>query len=395
MKILLIVDQFDNGNNGTTMTAQRLFDGLKELGHEVRVVSTGERSKDKYVVKEYHLIPVVNHIVSRQGMTFAKPDENVLRRAIGWADLVHFILPFHLASRGLKIAKELGVPHTAAFHLQPENITYTLGMGTSSGVNRKLYQFFYDYFYHEFTHIHCPSRFIANELEKNGYKAKLHVISNGVDPDFVYEKKEKPAIFEGRFVILMVGRYSNEKRQDILLEAAARSRYCDRIQVILAGQGLNQHKYERLGKKLKYPPVLKFYSHEELLDVLAWSDLYVHAADAEIEAISCLEAIARGLVPVIANSSKSATPQFALDERSLFEAGNSEDLAGKIDYWIEQEEERRRMERVYSEHALQYNLMSCVRKMEAMFCEAIQEEKAGNSRICGQERQEKAIEEQG
>ena len=97
MKILLIVDQFDNGNNGTTMTAQRLFDGLKELGHEVRVVSTGERSKDKYVVKEYHLIPVVNHIVSRQGMTFAKPDENVLRRAIGWADLVHFILPFHLS----------------------------------------------------------------------------------------------------------------------------------------------------------------------------------------------------------------------------------------------------------------------------------------------------------
>ena len=47
MKILLIVDQFDNGNNGTTMTSQRLYEGLKELGHEVRVVSTGERRKDK------------------------------------------------------------------------------------------------------------------------------------------------------------------------------------------------------------------------------------------------------------------------------------------------------------------------------------------------------------
>ena len=68
-------------------------------------------------------------------MTFAKSDEDILRAAIGWAELVHFILPFQLAMRGLMIAKELGVVHTAAFHLQPENITYTPGMGTSSGVN--------------------------------------------------------------------------------------------------------------------------------------------------------------------------------------------------------------------------------------------------------------------
>ena len=67
------------------------------------------------------------------------------------------------------------------------------------------------------------------------------------------------------------------------------------------------------------------------------SDLYVHAADAEIEAIACIEAFSSGLVPVIANSPKSATPQFALDERSLFEAGNPKDLADKIDYWIEHE----------------------------------------------------------
>lgn len=63
--------------------------------------------------------------------------------------------------------------------------------------------------------------------------------------------------------------------------------------------------------------------------------------DAEIEAISCMEAFASGLVPVIANSAKSATPQFALDERSLFTAGDSGDLTQKIDYWLEHEDERR------------------------------------------------------
>ena len=130
-----------------------------------------------------------------------------------------------------------------------------------------------------------------------------------------------------------------------------------------------------MGSSLKNPPILQFYNKEELLDLLAMSDLYVHAADAEIEAISCIEAFSRGLVPIIANSPKSATPQFALDERSLFAAGNVEDLVNKIDYWIEHPEERKEMEIKYSEHGKQYNITESIRKIQEMFKEAIEEAK--------------------
>lgn len=91
-----------------------------------------------------------------------------------------------------------------------------------------------------------------------------------------------------------------------------------------------------------------FYGQEELLRLLNSCDLYVHASDAEIEGISCMEALACGLVPVIANSPLSATPQFALDDRSLFQAGNAGDLADKIDYWIEHPEERAAQGRAYA-----------------------------------------------
>ena len=57
---------------------------------------------------------------------------------------------------------------------------------------------------------------------------------------------------------------------------------------------------------------------EPLADFYNQCDLYVHAAEAEIEAIACIEAFASGLVPVIANAKMSATKQFALDKRSLF-----------------------------------------------------------------------------
>ena len=110
-----------------------------------------------------------------------------------------------------------------------------------------------------------------------------------------------------------------------------------------------------------------FYPKDKLLDLIALSDLYVHAADAEIEAMSCMEAFAGGLVPVIANSEKSATPQFALDDRSLFTAGDPAVLAEKIDYWIEHPDERRRMELSYAELGKKYNLDACVRQAEEMF----------------------------
>ena len=103
------------------------------------------------------------------------------------------------------------------------------------------------------------------------------------------------------------------------------------------------------------------------------SDLYVHAADVEIEAISCMEAFASGLVPIIANSPKSATPQFALDDRSLFRAGDCVDLAHKIEYWLDNPEERRRMEFRYAEHGREYDIDHCVSQIEDMFRQAIAE----------------------
>ena len=119
---------------------------------------------------------------------------------------------------------------------------------------------------------------------------------------------------------------------------------------------------------------MEFYSPERLVEVLSMADLYVHASDAEIEAMSCMEAFATGLVPVIANSPRSATPQFALDERSLFPAGDSDALAKRIDWWIEHTRERQDMERRYAEYARQYSLERSIEKTEEMFRQAISEQ---------------------
>ena len=376
MKILIVIDQFDNSNNGTTISARRFAKGLKDIGHEVYVVSTGNSDNEyKFCLKELPLPPGVSHLVKSQGMSFAMPNTQILEKAISSVDIVHFYMPFFISKAGLKICENLKIPHTAAFHVQPENITYSIGLGTNAKVNNFIYNHYRDTFYNRFTHIHCPSKFIADELKNNGYKAKLHVISNGVDDDFKVYQKEKLPEFKNKFVITMIGRYSNEKRQDVLIDAISKSKYSDKIQLVLAGKGPNETKYRMLGEKIPNPPVMNFYDKNSLISLLKSTDLYVHSADAEIEAISCIEAFACGNVPIIANSSNSATKQFALVKESLFDSGNSEDLANKIDFWIENKEYRKEMEIKYSESAENYRLKNSIKKIEEMFENAIREYK--------------------
>ena len=91
----------------------------------------------------------------------------------------------------------------------------------------------------------------------------------------------------------------------------------------------------------------------------------------ESEAISCIEAFATGLVPVIANSNLSATRQFALDGRSLFNPGDPKDLARAIDYWLDNPEEKAKMEKLYSESAKKYDINHSIDLFEEMLQEAI------------------------
>ena len=375
MKIVLVIDQFDDANNGTTISARRFAKALQGHGNEVRVIATGKPADYKYAVRQMKFAPVMDHLVTSQGMRLAIPNTHVFEKAAAWADVVHFMMPSPLAITGLRHVEKMGIPHTAAFHCQPENITFTLHMGNSRRANDFVYKRFRNSFFNRFTHIHCPSNMIANQLRQHGYTAQLHVISNGISPQYVYGKLPKEDWMQGKFNILMVGRYAGEKRQDVLIEACAKSRHAAEIQVILAGKGPLEKKYRKLAEeKLENPIVMEFYEPDRLIDILHMADLYVHTSDAEIEAMSCMEAFACGLVPIIANSPRSATPQFALDGRSLFPAGDSGALAAQIDWWIEHSEERRTMELRYAEHAKQYALEESIKQTEEMCRMAIAEQ---------------------
>ncbi len=366
MVIVFVLDVYDKTANGTTVSARRFADSLRDKGHEVRIVSTGREEQWKYVVRENHF-PVLYHFCKKQGFVFGKPDIKVLRKAFEGADIVHLFLPLFLERKALRVACDMGIPCCGAFHLQPENITFNIHLKYAGWLSSAIYKWMRGY-YNKFSHIHCPSEFIASQLRLHGYRSELHVISNGISPEFRPSGIRKE---NAGFNILCIGRISPEKRQDLLIKACAESKHADRIQLFFAGAGGWEEHLRSLSEKLPNKPVFAFYEKEQLIDIIRKSDLYVHASDVDIEAISCLEAIACGLVPVISDSPKSATSQFAIDERSLFKAGDHKDLAKKIDYWLDDPEERKRMSQIYAEYPDKYKLSNCVDAALDMFRKTI------------------------
>ncbi|MDD5952470.1 MAG: glycosyltransferase [Oscillospiraceae bacterium] len=375
MVITFVVDIFTDMKNGTSMTAHRFVEALRRRGHEVRVLAIGEPGPDNYYVREadYGFISKIGH---NQGFSFAKFDETTVRRALEGSDIVHFLLPMPFEIQVYHLAKKMGIPCSAAFHMQPENASYIIHIEKIAGINDAIYKLLYQMFYKHFRHIHCPSKFIAGELKKHQYDAKLYVISNGVDDAFRPMEVEKATDPE-KFNILMTGRLSPEKRQEVLIEAVKRSKYRDKIQIYLAGAGsqMMEGHLTKCGESLPNPPIIRFYSQADLIRLINSCDLYVHTATVEIEAIACLEALTCGLVPVICNSPKSATVQFALDENSLFHADDPTDLAGKIDYWIEHPEEKKALGKQYAKYGDGFRVSESVKKAEFMFRQAIADQR--------------------
>ena len=371
MKITVVCDVLGEANNGTTLAAMNLIAFLKERGHQVTVLCP---DREKAGLPGYAVVPtrnlgIFNGYIARNGVALAKPDDAVIAQAVKGADVVHVMLPFTLGRRAIFFAKQEGIPVSSGFHVMAENVTSHVFLQNCAPVNRAIYAFF-SKAYRQVDAIHYPTQFLRDLYEGMYGKTNGYVISNGVNASFRPIRTEKPEALKGKFVILSTGRYSKEKGHPVLIEAVNRSKYRDRSQLILAGSGPREQALKRMCRKLPIQPIFGFHPHGEMVQVLSYSDLYVHPAIIEAEGISCLEALNCGLVPIISDSPRCATKDYALTEKSLFHYRSPDDLARKIDWWLDHPQERREWSETYANNAAgRFDQRACMEKMEQMLLE--------------------------
>ena len=375
MNITIVCDVLGEANNGTSLAAYNLINTLVEKGHNVKVVCPDPDKMGRqgyYILRELNVGPL-NGYLKKNGVSLARGDKTVIYQACKDADIVHGLIPFNASKRALKFCHKNGIPFTAGFHMQAENFTSHIFMMASNLVNKCTYSYLWSTYFNKVDAVHYPTEFIRDYVKQyNKKNVPAYVISNGVNFNYFYPNKvERPDNLKDKFIIIMSGRLSREKNQQELLYAVKRSKYEKNIQIMLTGDGPRRKYLMKLIKRLNFtnPPIQKLYKHEELHDALWMGDLYVHTSIVEIEAISCLEAIACGMVPVIANSRKSATRKFAIDDRCLYKSRSTRDLAEHIDYWIEHPEEREELSKKYQEFIKQFDFEKCMDNMEKMLVE--------------------------
>ncbi len=370
MTITVVCDVLGKENNGSTVAANNLINYLKSRNHTVKVLCA---DSDKQNTEGYFIVPgrnflMFNKYVESNGVKLAKPDEEVIRRAVEGSDIVHIMFPFALGIATAKIAKKMRLPITAGFHMLAGNFTSQLHLEDLDLADKITYNHFHK-LYKNCDAIHFPTEFLKDLYEGMYGKTVGYVISNGVN-DMFKPHKEKSG--DGCFRILSIGRYSKEKSQKTIIDAVKLSRYSDKIRLTLAGSGPLKNKLMRRAEKLPVPAVFGFYPRNEMVEVINNSDLYIHSAKIEAEGISCIEAMACGVVPVISDSGKCATKSYALTENSIFSFGNAEDLANKIDWWIEHDAEREKYGDIYADFAKEkFNQKACMLQMENMLLQTI------------------------
>ncbi|WP_033376968.1 glycosyltransferase [Alloscardovia criceti] len=373
LRIALVVDTLGKGGNGTSNSAAQFAHELERLGHEVRLVGVDAPDK-RYRAREQY-IPVVTHFAKPHQLAFAHADTELFKTAFADVDLVHIYMPFSFGRAALKYCKAHNIPVTAGFHVQPENIVANAPfLGAIAHIIHHIYRWMWKGFYEDIEHIHVPTHMEERLLLINGFTQHLHVFSNGYDDEAFTMRESEPPLHKGKIVVASSGRLSSEKAQHTLIRAISLSKYKDDIELRLAGSGplekrLRLYAMMRLGWGKFF---IGFIPHELMPNFLKKAHLLVHASQADIEGISVIEAMAVGVVPIIASSELSAAGDFALVEESLFPVGDARTLARKIDWWIEHADERKQWGRRYALHTqAHYSISSSVQAFLRMAQEAI------------------------
>lgn len=351
------------GLGGGVSAARHVVDALRSRGHEVRVVAFDAPGAEDLRLAGFQL-PV--RAMQQMHFTMARPDRALLARAFHDVDIIHVQFPFWLGIVAVEEARRAGKPVVAAFHVQPENALLNVGI-RAPWLNRRVYHLWLTRFFNRADAVVCPTPFAQRKLQQHGLVTPSYVISNGVPPDLSTGGVTREEAFDGKFVVLAVGRLAAEKRQDVILEAVRRSRHRDRIRLVIAGAGPLEEELRARAAELPVSPEIGFLPRERLARLFATADVMVHASEVELEGIAVLEAMSKGLPVVVAQSDESAASEFALSDEFRFPAGDADALAARLDAFVEHPERLAPARESYRAMALRFDFTASVASLVSVY----------------------------
>ena len=316
MKIAMFTECYEPYINGVITHIKILTEGLRNLGHEVMVV-TGDTECAHHYVDDNNVLhcPAAKTGKRLYGYPLSSPISRHRRDIIKEfnPDIIHIHTEFSLGQSGIRMAKVLNVPMVYTMHTMYDEYVYYIAPKTLSRPATKLARQYFLLVAGHADAITGPSQKVSEYCKEIGVKTPVNVINNAAEldafrPGAVSEKaksdlRKKLGISTDETVAIFVGRLGREKSVDVLLGFWKETvRPEDKLRLIIIGDGPVKSELELQAKELELENDVIFTGkvlHEDMPPYVAIGDMYVTASLSDTNSISMLEGMASGL-PVLA-----------------------------------------------------------------------------------------------
>lgn len=308
MNIAYFSDTFYPRIDGVVVTLLNFIQLLAEKGHKIKLyVPNYENIKEK---KFHENISIERHtsfkLIGYPNFRVALPVYLKVKKSIEIfkPEIIHFHTPGPLGLIGVNIAKQDKIPLIATYHTYLTDFLVCISpnkkidKSDKKDLSKQIVWKLSNYYYDKCDLVTAPSKSIGRELKKNGLKAKIKIISNGLALD-VFSSKEK---YNEKARLLHVGRMSFEKNVDVIIKSIAvlKKEFPD-IRLDIAGDGPALKSLKSLTHKLELEKNIRFLGykeHDNLNKIYKEHDIFITASTVETQGVVILEAMASGL-PII------------------------------------------------------------------------------------------------
>lgn len=311
MKILLTTDTYFPMINGVSLSTKNLFNKLRELGHDVRIMTLSENGEEKYEDGIYYLRSFGLKIYP--GARVKTPFlGNMVDHILKWSpDIIHSQTEFSTMVTAKLIRRKLNVPHIHTYHtMYDDYLGYfpggkIIGKKTSGSITRILLN--------TFNGVIAPTKKVKDVLKTYGVTTPIYVIPTGIEldkfkkdvsDDFKNNFYKKYGISDSDIIVGYLGRVAQEKNIDEIIDFV-KSIDDKRIKLVIAGDGPYlkdlKNKSSDFSEKVIFTGMVKpcdVYKYYKMFNI------FVTASKSETQGLTYVEALASGC-PVICRYDKA------------------------------------------------------------------------------------------
>ena len=356
MRVLITTDAYHTMINGVAVSVNMLYEGLKEAGHDVRILTLSQtknsyRKGEVYEVgsREFRIYPDVRVACSMS--------EEILQHICDWSPEVrHSQSEFSTFVFAKKIARKLGIPIVHTYHTLYES--YTHYFCPSKNVGRWIVSIASRWICNQAQVVIAPTRKIEEILSGYGVNTEIQIVPTGLQLEkfrtmqsVQSEMRKKLGIPQEAKVLVFLGRVACEKKIDFLI----RQMIDKEMYLVIVGDGPQKKQLEALTERLGVGEKVFFTGPVQPAEVPRYyqvGDVFVSASESETQGLTYVEAMASGL-PLLCKKDKCL-------EQVLFEGENG--------YFFEDERSfAEKLERLFSEEGEISSLQEKARKTANRF----------------------------